>query len=209
MDTEIQDILSALGTSGVPPEKPGVAINEKSCAKCLTCYRICPHAAIVLNKKGQPQIMEDACFSCHLCVSNCPAQAIESEYFAGEQIACQISNQAADKNKQDQVVIFACERSAALAADKLVLPKNTRLISLPCACRISCSIILKAMINGAGKIIVSGCHDGNCRSMAGSTTARETVDTVAKLPGIPGGKIVWEPVAANESRKFERILSQE
>jgi heterodisulfide reductase subunit A-like polyferredoxin/coenzyme F420-reducing hydrogenase delta subunit len=209
MDAEIQNILSALGTQGVLPEKAGVTINEKSCANCLTCYRICPHAAIVLNKKGQPQIMEDACFSCHLCVSNCPAQAIESEYFANAQIAYQISNQAADKNKQDQVVIFACERSAALAADKMVLPKNTRLISLPCACRISCSIILKAMINGARKIIVSGCHDGNCRSMTGSTTARETVDAVAKLPGIPAGKIAWEPVAANESRKFERILSHD
>jgi heterodisulfide reductase subunit A len=153
--------------------------------------------------------MEDACFSCHLCVSNCPAYAIESAEFTNDQIAGQVADQTAGPSEKDPVVIFACERSAALAADKLVLPENTRLISLPCACRISCSIILKAMINGASKIIVSGCHDGNCRSMNGSTTARETVDTVAKLPGIPGGKIVWEPVAANESRKFERILSQE
>jgi heterodisulfide reductase subunit A len=211
LTTEIKDILSSLCTPA-PRKKTGVTINEKRCAKCLTCYRICPHAAIILNEKMRPQIMEDACFSCHLCVSNCPAYAIESEKFTNDQIANQVANQVAnqipDKKGEDQVVIFACERSAALAADKRVLPKTTRLISLPCTCRISCDMILKAMLNGASKVIVSGCHDGNCRSMEGSTTARLTVDTIARMPGIPPGKIAWEPLAANESHKFERIISK-
>jgi coenzyme F420-reducing hydrogenase delta subunit/Pyruvate/2-oxoacid:ferredoxin oxidoreductase delta subunit len=216
LETEIKDILSSLCTQDAPRKKTGVTINEKRCAKCLTCYRICPHAAIILNEKMRPQIMEDACFSCHLCYSNCPAYAIESEEFTNDQIANrvanqianQVANQAPDKKKKDQVVIFACERSAALAAEKLVLPKTTRLISLPCACRISCNMILKAMLNGASKIIVSGCHDGNCRSMEGSTTARLEVDAVARMPGIPPGSVAWKPVAANESHKFECIISK-
>jgi heterodisulfide reductase subunit A len=208
LETEIKDILSSLPFLGpctpAPHKKTGVTINEKRCAQCLTCYRICPHAAIILNEKMRPQIMEDACFSCHLCYSNCPAYAIESEEFTNDQVA----NQAADKKKKDQVVIFACERSAALAADKIALPENTRLISLPCACRISCDMILKAMLNGASKIIVSGCHDGNCRSMEGSTTARLAVDAVARMPGIPPGSVAWETAAANESHKFERLISK-
>ena len=224
LETEIEDILSSLCTQDAPRQKTGVTINEKRCAKCLACYRICPHAAIILNEKMRPQIMEDACFSCHLCYSNCPAYAIESEEFTNDQVANQvanritnhitnqipdqIANQIPDKKEKDQVVIFACERSAALAADKLVLPKTTRLISLPCACRISCDMILKAMLNGASKIIVSGCHDGNCRSMKGSTTARLAVDAIARMPGIPPGSVAWEPVAANESHKFERLISK-
>jgi heterodisulfide reductase subunit A-like polyferredoxin/coenzyme F420-reducing hydrogenase delta subunit len=216
LTTEIQDIIASLHTQGLPKKKSGVKINEKRCAKCLTCYRICPHAAIILNEKMRPQIMEDACFSCHLCYSNCPAYAIESEEFTNDQIANrvanqianQVANQAPDKKKKDQVVIFACERSAALAAEKLVLPKTTRLISLPCACRISCDMILKAMLNGASKIIVSGCHDGNCRSMEGSITARLAVDAVARMPGIPPGSVAWETAAANESHKFERLISK-
>lgn len=204
LTTEIKDILSSLCTQNAPRKKTGVTINEKLCAKCLTCYRICPHAAIILNKKMRPQIVEDACFSCHLCYSNCPAYAIESEEFTNDQVA----NRVADKKKKDQVVIFACERSAALAADKMVLPKTTRLISLPCTCRISCDMILKAMLNGASKIIVSGCHDGNCRSTKGSTTARLAVDTMARMPGIPPGSVAWKPLAANESHKFERIISK-
>jgi heterodisulfide reductase subunit A len=192
----------------LPRKETGVLINEKRCAKCLTCYRICPHGAIILNEKMRPQIMEDACFSCHLCVSNCPAYAIESAEFTNDQIAGQVADQTAGPSEKDPVVIFACERSAALAADKSVLPENTRLIALPCACRISGDMILKAMINGASKIIVSGCHEGNCRSMTGSATARIEIDAVNQMPGIAPGRILWEPVAANEPRKFQRIISR-
>ncbi len=212
MDLEIQDILSTLGTLGSPidasQKNAGVRVNEKECAKCLTCYRICPHAAIILNEKMQPQIMENACFSCHLCVSNCPAHAIESDELTNDKIAGKIPTKGGYQAKNGQVVIFACERSAALAADKIALPEKTQLISIPCACRISCNMILKSLISGASKIIVGGCHEGNCRSMEGSKTARTEVSAMEKMPGITPGQIAWEPVAANENCKFQRIIGQ-
>ena len=210
--TQIQEILSALNTQNANPganlETTGVTINEKRCAQCLTCYRICPHSAIILNEKMRPQIMENACFSCHLCLSNCPAYAIESDGFTNEKIAGLLSKRSPGQGEQKQVVIFACERSAALAADNTQLPQNIQLISLPCACRISCDIILKALINGASKVIVSGCHEGNCRSMEGSTAARSGVDAVAKMPGIFPGQVTWEAVAANETDKLGRIIAR-
>ena len=205
LETEIQEILSALThPKPLPPKETGVMVNEKKCAKCLTCYRICPHGAIFLNEKMRPQIMEDACFSCHLCVANCPAYAIESTNFTNDQIG----NRVTDWGKKGQIVVFACERSAALAAEKAGLPKTCQVISLPCACRISCDMILKSLINGAAKIIVSPCHEGNCRSMDGSTTARAALNAIAKMPGITPDKVAWEPVAANETIKFERIISK-
>ncbi len=207
LGTEIRDVLSKLTLLNLPREKAGVKVNEKKCAKCLTCYRICPHTAIILNDKMRPQIMDDACFSCHLCVSNCPAYAIESDEFTNDRIGDQIGNQIAGQ-VEDRVVIFACERSAALAADKIKLPEKTQIVTLPCACRISCDMILKSMIKGASKVIISGCHDGNCRSMEGSATARLEVDAIAKMPGIKPANIAWEPVAANETHKFQRIISK-
>ncbi len=210
IETGIQEILSSLNAPDTNREETGqttgVTINEKKCAQCLTCYRICPHAAIILNKKMRPQIMENACFSCHLCLSNCPAYAIESDN-THEMIATLLSNRS-PLGKQKQVVIFACERSAALAADKIHLPQNIQLIPLPCACRISSDMILKALINGASKVIISGCHEGNCRSMKGSTTAKSGVDAVTKMPGISPGQITWEPIAANETDKFGRIIAK-
>lgn len=198
---EIQAIAASLETEGGVQESQ-VTINEKLCAKCLTCYRICPHGAIILNEKSRPQIMGDACFSCQLCVSNCPAYAIESPGFTNDQLA--------EQAQAGQTLVFACQRSGGLSAD--TLPENTKLISIPCACRISSDMILKALVKdtgeiGADQIIVSGCHEGNCQSQEGSQIARQGVERVLKSPGIPAGKVIWQSVAANEPHIFARMMS--
>ena len=196
---EIRAILAALATR--PPEDNTleglVTINEKLCAKCLTCYRVCPHGAIILNEKSRPQIIEAACFACQACVSNCPAYAIESKGLANEDLA--------ERAKKGRTLVLACERSAALAAEPL--PDATDLVKIPCACRISSDMLLKALINGARRVIISGCHEGNCRSHEGSSIAGQSVDTVLNLPGIPADKVIWQPVAANEPKTFARIVS--
>ena len=202
LNNEINDILSAFSTESfdLPQMDTGVEINQKKCAQCLTCIRICPHSAIVMNEKNRPQIVPDACFSCHLCVSNCPAYAIESKMLANDQIAGKV-----EKNK---IAILACERSAALAAGSLTLPDHITLIPIPCACRISSDIILKALLNGASKVIVSGCHQENCRSLDGSRVADASVRQVLSIPGMDASKVAWEPIAANETKKFENIISR-
>ncbi|MBC2702967.1 hydrogenase iron-sulfur subunit [Desulfobacula sp.] len=202
LDNEINDILSALSTESfeLPDVDTGVEINQGMCAQCLTCIRVCPHSAIVMNKKNRPQIVANACFSCHLCVSNCPAYAIESKELTNDQIA--------QKVEKDKMVILACERSAALAAGSLTLPDHITLIPIPCACRISSDVILKALLNGASKVIISGCHEENCRSMEGSNIADASVRQVLSIPGMDASKVAWEPIAANETKKFERIISK-
>lgn len=199
---EIDDILSALSLDAVdlPSVDPGVEIDQKKCAQCLTCIRICPHAAIVMNEKRRPQIVPDACFSCHLCVSNCPAYAIESKTLANDRMARKV--------KKEAIVVLACERSAALAAEGLALPDTVSLTQVPCACRISPDILLRTLLKGASKVIVCGCHQGNCRSSEGSSVAAVSVKKVSNLPGVDAAKVLWEPVAANETRKFERIISK-
>jgi heterodisulfide reductase subunit A len=196
---ELDEIASFLAAPNLTPPDPGVEINQKKCAQCLTCIRICPHGAIVMNDKSRPQIVPESCFSCHLCVSNCPAYAIESRTMANEQVA--------DLIQKDRVTVFACERSAALAAGKLALPDHVTLIPIPCACRISTDILLKAILNGASKVIVSGCHSENCRSHEGDKTAGDSVQRVLALPGVARARVLWEPIAANEPRKFEHLLS--
>jgi heterodisulfide reductase subunit A len=200
LNSEIQNILTvfslkSFGSSIIDTE---IEINEKMCAQCLTCIRICPHSAIIMNKKNRPEIVPDACFSCHLCVSNCPACAIESKMFDNDQIT--------KKVEKNRVVILACERSAALAAGDLVLPEDYTLITIPCACRISSDLILQALVNGATKVIVTGCHEENCRSMQGNNTAEACVKQVINIPGVEASEVLWEPIAANEAKKFERII---
>lgn len=196
---EIQAILAAVALQGnAAGSEPAVAINEKKCAKCLTCYRVCPHGAIVLNEKSRPQIMPQACFACQACVSNCPAYAIDSQGFDNAAVA--------DKAAKGRTLILACERSGALAAGDL--PENTDLLAIPCACRISSDMLLQALIKGAEQIIVSSCHEGNCRSGDGSRTAARETARVLTLPAMPGDKLRCQTVAANEPRTFTRLLTQ-
>ncbi|MCA1784955.1 MAG: hydrogenase iron-sulfur subunit, partial [Desulfobacteraceae bacterium] len=195
---ELNDIMTDIDFTGPAPDH-GVEVNQKKCAQCLTCLRICPHHAIVLNDKARPEIVADACFGCHLCVANCPAFAITSETFSTDQVADQV--------QKDRVVILACQRSAALAAGPLNLGDHIQLIPVPCACRTSTNLVLKSLINGAQKVIVAGCHEDNCLSMDGSTTAQREVAQVLAMPGITPDKVSWHPMAANETQTFARILS--
>jgi len=118
------------------------------------------------------------------------------------------NDQIAQKVEKDKMVILACERSAALAAGSLALPDHITLIPIPCACRISSDVILKALLNGASKVIVAGCHEENCRSLEGSSIADASVRQVLSIPEMDASKVVWEPIAANETRKLERIISK-
>ncbi|MCG8616709.1 MAG: FAD-dependent oxidoreductase [Desulfobacterales bacterium] len=203
LNLEIQAILAALETgngSAGSGSSGSVSINEKKCAKCLTCYRVCPHGAIILNEKSRPQIEPSACFACQACVSNCPAYAIESDGLANAELA--------DHAAKGRTLVLACERSAALAAENVRnMPDNTDLVSIPCACRISADMILKALINGADRVITSGCHDGNCRSGDGPAIAAESAAKVTGLPGITPDRVSWQPAAANEPAVFSRIVS--
>lgn len=203
---ELRDISAALTAecpdegAAAPEMDPDVTIHEQKCAQCLTCLRICPHNAIVLNGKNRPRIVPEACFSCHLCVANCPAQAIESRTLANDPIIGRV--------KPHAVTILACERSAALAAGSLSLPDTVTLIPVACACRVNPELILGALINGAAKIIVCGCHEGNCRSGQGGRMASESVRKVLSIPGMNPDRVRWEPVAANEPARFERMIAQ-
>jgi heterodisulfide reductase subunit A len=69
------------------------------------------------------------------------------------------------------------------------------------------NLMLKLLLDGAAKVIVAGCHDGNCRSMNGSASAQKEVSRLLTLPGIAPDKVAWHSVAANETRKFARIIS--
>ncbi|WDP85321.1 MAG: hydrogenase iron-sulfur subunit [Desulfobacter sp.] len=198
---EIQAILADLETSPVNPLGPSkdrVFIDETAYARCLTCYRVCSHRAVALNQDHPPRISDHACFACQACVSNCPAQAITASGMTNEDLTT-----PAPKGKS---LVFACRRSAVLAAGPL--PRNIALVPIPCACRISQDLILKALVKGADKVMVMGCHKGNCQSGQGSDLARKIVESVLSMPGIPKDKVAWQPISATEPQTFARILSK-
>jgi heterodisulfide reductase subunit A-like polyferredoxin/coenzyme F420-reducing hydrogenase delta subunit len=193
------DRLAADGT----PEAPAPEIREDRCARCLTCYRTCPHRAITLQASDKPIINPEACFACGLCVSSCPAKAISQETLEDE-----------DLGRMDggaHTVIFACRRSALLALQEA--QKNStdfdpqvRIQPVPCAGRVSAETLLMPLLAGARRVIVSGCHPGNCRSMGSGMLAARRLAQVRGQVRLTPDELDFFPVAANEPERLLREI---
>ena len=49
--------------------------------------------------------------------------------------------------------------------------QDVSVIRVPCAGGVSAGMMLETMLKGAEKVIIAGCHNGNCRSGNGSISA--------------------------------------
>ncbi len=73
-------------------------VDPSKCATCLTCYRICPHDSIRVERYGErnvyitagakegptweaARVKVETCNGCGLCASECPAKAIQLVYY--------------------------------------------------------------------------------------------------------------------------------
>ena len=73
-------------------------VDPSKCATCLTCYRICPHDSIRIERYGErnvyitkgekegatweaARVKVETCNGCGLCASECPAKAIQLVYY--------------------------------------------------------------------------------------------------------------------------------
>ena len=68
-------------------------IDQDRCSGCLTCTKVCPFDAIVVEQIGSrsvARVMETLCQGCGTCVANCPAEAIAAKGFTNAQIYSQI-----------------------------------------------------------------------------------------------------------------------
>lgn len=78
---------------------------------------------------------------------------------------------------EPRIVAFVCKWCTYAGADlagtsRMVYPSNVRTIMLPCTGRIDVTFIIRAFLQGADGVIVSGCHPGDCHYTAGNFRAR-------------------------------------
>jgi heterodisulfide reductase subunit A-like polyferredoxin len=61
-------------------------VDQKKCAGCLTCVRVCPYRVPVVNSEGVAEIEMAMCQGCGVCASECPGKAITLQHFTDDQI---------------------------------------------------------------------------------------------------------------------------
>lgn len=117
---------------------------------------------------------------------------------------------------QPRIVAFVCKWCTYAGADlagtsRLTYPSNVRTIMLPCTGRIDTSFVLRAFLQGADGVLVSGCHPGDCHYTAGNFRARRRWTLFRDLLDVIGFdlrrlEISW--VSAAEGAKWVKIITE-
>ena len=183
------------------------------CVRCLTCLRLCPHHAISFvggAARSTIQASAAACQECGVCVSECPRLVLDLVYFPEQAISSFVENVSQDPDARP-VVVYGCQRSPGRAAARISLPDDALLLTVPCAGRISESVLWATLAAGVKGILVVGCHHGNCESDNGTDWAATRVAAVVEKLNLPErvpAPIHYTTVAANEEARFKRIVTE-
>lgn len=114
------------------------------------------------------------------------------------------------------IMAFVCKWCTYAGADlagtsRMVYPSNVRTIMLPCTGRIDVSFVLRAFLQGADGVIVSGCHPGDCHYTAGNYRARrrwmlfrDLLDTLGV--DLRRFELAW--ISAAEGTKWVKTITQ-
>lgn len=114
-----------------------------------------------------------------------------------------------------KLIGFLCNWCSYAGADmagtaRMKQPGDLRVIRLPCTGRVNPLLILKAFIEGADGVLVSGCHPGDCHYNVGNYHARRRLELLQRmLPafGIDPGRFHYTWVSASEGSRWAGVVS--
>ena len=112
------------------------------------------------------------------------------------------------------IVAFLCNWCSYAGADlagtgRTQYPPSIRVIRVPCSGRINPIYIIKALVDGADGVMVSGCHPGDCHYLAGNFYARRRFAVLKKLlhtVGFASDRVHFTWVSASEGNRFAQVV---
>ena len=195
------------------------------CSGCSMCVKKCPYGAwemLELEEKlpsGKPKkissITEALCKGCGTCAADCPKNAIEMKHFTDAQIMAQLEA-ALEENPQDKILGIVCNWCTYGGADnagvsRMQYPTNLRLIRVMCTGRIARKFVERAFELGAGMVLVSGCHEGDCHYITGNQNMAKRENRITKWiekNGIEPERFRLEWISASEGTKFQKVVKE-
>ena len=117
--------------------------------------------------------------------------------------------------KERRIVGFLCNWCSYGGADtagvgRFSQPTDLRIIRVPCSGRIDPLFIVKALMNGADGVLVSGCHPRDCHYAQGNFYARRRLEVLKQfLPviGIDPDRFEYTWVSASEGQRWQKVVS--
>ena len=115
---------------------------------------------------------------------------------------------------QPTIIAFVCNWCTYTAADlagtsRLIYPPNVRLIRMMCTGMVDPKYVIKALLEGADAVLISGCHPGDCHYINGNFKARRRVKLLkAILPrfGLDERRLRLTWIGASEGVDFAETI---
>ncbi|MDG6996048.1 MAG: hydrogenase iron-sulfur subunit [Nitrososphaerota archaeon] len=192
---------------------PFVAVvNLDKCTKCQRCVVVCPYGAIKGQLGKSIEFISAMCQGCGTCVAECTVDgALTQEGFTDEQVMAQV-DAALEEDAKKKLLIFACNWCSYAGADlagvmKLQYPTSTRIIRTMCSGRVSQKLVMYAFSKGAGGVLVTGCHIGDCHYINANENTRKRVEKwrhALKTRGVNEDRLQLWWVSAAEGKRFQQ-----
>jgi len=118
------------------------------------------------------------------------------------------------EGKELRIVGLLCNWCSYGGADtagvgRFTQPTDLRIIRVPCSGRINPLFIVKALINGADGVLVSGCHPRDCHYAEGNFYARRRLEMLKSLLptlGIDPSRFEYTWVSASEGQRWQHVV---
>ena len=115
-----------------------------------------------------------------------------------------------NKNFTPKIIYFMCNwcgtgGAESASAHHLYYPENVLPYRVNCTGSLSTVLILRAFIDGADGVIISGCHPGDCHYEDGNFRARKRVAIIKSIIeslGLEEDRIWFRYVAHGEGKRF-------
>lgn len=114
------------------------------------------------------------------------------------------------------IIAFVCNWCTYTAADlagtsRLAYPANVRLIRMMCTGMVDPKYVIKALLEGADAVLISGCHPGDCHYINGNYKARRRVKLLKEiLPrfGFDERRVRLTWIGASEGVDFAKTVKE-
>ena len=112
------------------------------------------------------------------------------------------------------IIAFVCNWCTYTAADlagtsRLVYPSNVRLVRVMCTGMVDPKFVIKALLEGADAVLISGCHPGDCHYINGNFKARRRIKLLkAILPqfGFDEKRVKLTWIGASDGIQFAATI---